>query len=87
MVFSSSGTAEVKRISGNEIYLQVDSVTKTEGPKGQVEKKNSYEMKITFSGGSYSTGEGYIHSGSPDSDGKVLNMQGEQSGITFKVSQ
>ncbi len=86
MVFSSSGEAVVKRILGNDVYLQVNAVSKEEGPHGMEEKKRSYELKITIKNGVYSSGEGYVYYGKVDSTGKVLNMSGEQSGMTFTVN-
>ncbi|HPJ34493.1 MAG TPA: RICIN domain-containing protein [Spirochaetota bacterium] len=85
MVFSSKGEAVVKKISGNTVTLQVNAVTKGEGPKGMEEKKQSYEMKISIKNGTYSSGEGYVYYGKVDSTGKVLNLSGEQSGITLTV--
>jgi len=85
LVFSSSGEAVVKRISGSDVYLQVNTLSKEEGPNGMEEKKRSYEMKITIKNGVYSSGEGYVHSGKVDSTGKTLNLDGEQSGITLTV--
>ena len=83
MTFSSKGEAVVKRVSGSDVYLQVEAVSKQDGPKGMEEKRQSYEMKISFKNGVYSSGEGYVYSGRVDSTGKVLNMNGEQSSITF----
>jgi len=86
MVFSSSGEAVVKRVSGSEVYLQVNAVSKEEGPRGMEEKKRSYELKITIKNGVYSSGEDYVYYGKVDSTGKTLNMSGEQSGMTFTVN-
>ncbi|HPJ43829.1 MAG TPA: RICIN domain-containing protein [Spirochaetota bacterium] len=86
MVFSSSGEAVVKRVSGSEVYLQVNAVSKQEGPRGMEEKKQSYEMKLTIKNGVYSSGEDYVYYGKVDSTGKTLNMSGEQSGMTFTVN-
>lgn len=85
LVFSSSGEAVVKRISGSDVYLQVNALSKEEGPRGMEEKKRSYELKISFKNGVYSSGEGYVHSGTVDSTGKTLSLSGEQSGITLTV--
>jgi len=86
MVFRSRGTATVKNIHGNSVTLSVKSTTQTEGPKGPVNKTRKYDMVIEFSNGKYSTGKGYVHSGNVDSSGKVLNMSGEQSSMSFRVN-
>lgn len=85
LVFSSSGEAVVKKISGSDVYLQVNALSKEEGPRGMEEKKRSYELKITFKNGVYSSGVDYVHSGTVDSTGKTLSLSGEQSGITLTV--
>ncbi len=63
----------------------MNALSKEEGPRGMEEKKRSYELKISFKNGVYSSGEGYVHSGTVDSTGKTLSLSGEQSGITLTV--
>lgn len=87
MVSSSKGSARVKSIDGNNVTIEVDTVTTGEGPRGMETKRHSFEMVITHKGkGVYTSGEDYVYDGKVDDTGRRLSMSGEQSGFTLKAS-
>lgn len=89
LVYSSSGTATVKSVNGNKVELEIESVSKVEGPKGLEEKKSRYVITITFKKGiyTYAPSEYYIYTGRVNKDGTMLDFSGEQDGFTLTVIQ
>ena len=87
MVSSSKGNARVKSINGNNVTIEVDTVTTGEGPRGMETRKHKFEIVLTHKGkGVYTSGTDYVYNGKVDDTGRALNMYGEQSGITLKAS-
>lgn len=87
LVGSSKGNARVKSVNGNEIILEIDTVTTSEGPRGMETKRHSFDMVLTHKGGGrYTSGKDYVYDGEVDDTGRRLSMSGEQSGFTLKAS-
>ncbi|PKL19297.1 MAG: hypothetical protein CVV49_01560 [Spirochaetae bacterium HGW-Spirochaetae-5] len=89
MVYSSKGTAVVKKINGNSVDVEISSVGMVEGPKGMVKRSSKFIRTITFKNGIYTSGaaDDYLYSGKVDKTGTVLDMSGEQDGFTLTVKK
>jgi len=87
LVGHSKGNARVKSVEGNEVTIEIDTVSTSEGPRGMETRKHKFDMVLTHKGnGLYTSGTDYVYDGKVDSSGKRLSMSGEQSGFTLKAS-
>ncbi len=87
LVGHSKGNARVKSVEGNEVTIEIDTVSTSEGPRGMETRRRKFDMVLTHKGdGLYTSGTDYVYNGKVDSSGKRLSMSGEQSGFTLKAS-
>lgn len=87
LTFKGEGSARVLEIKGNTVTLKIAACVSEEGPGGWMESDKIWTIDLVVSDGVYiyspAPGSDYVMTGTVSEDGRTLNINGDQSGMTF----